>query len=213
MGGLQNRDQLRNRASLALRPRRIVRVRIKPGIVNLQEDPLGPAVKLRVGGGDGTALIVTQSQAPQLALHVLNVGHGRGARVGAGLHGVLLGGQAEGVITQGVQHVCAIHTVETSEHIRRDVAQRVANVQAHARWIREHVLHEHAIFGQRASLVGQITHRVRSVERAMVGPMLLPTLLNLCGEGGGVAVRSRGRRSALVCLINWVRGVVHDSLS
>src|SRR3712207_7169259 len=64
---------------------------------SLGEDPLGPAVVGRVRGDDAAPGIVGQSQAVQLAAHVGHVGRSRHRGVLAGLHRVLLGGQAEGV--------------------------------------------------------------------------------------------------------------------
>ena len=50
-----------------------------------------------------------------------------------GLDGELLRGQAEGVVAQGVQDVLAEHPVEAAVDVGRDVAERVADVQARRR--------------------------------------------------------------------------------
>ncbi len=76
----------------------------------------------------------------QLAPEVDDVGLGAGARVGAGLHRVLLSGQTEGVETQRVQYITADHPEVAGVHIGGDVAQRMADVQPLTRRIREHVL-------------------------------------------------------------------------
>ena len=70
------------------------------------------------------------SHAVQLAAHVGDVLLGGDARMLAGLHGILLGRQAEGVVTHGVQDVLALHAVVAADHIGGEVAQRVADVQA-----------------------------------------------------------------------------------
>ena len=186
--------QFRDGAGLALA---IVGLRIKPGIVDLQENPLRPPVEILIGGGHVAALIVSQTQATQLALHVLNVRHGGGARVGTRLHGVLLRGQAEGVITQRMQDVCPLHAVETRENIRGDITQRVSHVQADAGRVGEHILHEHAIRRQLQTWLREITRGVRSVERALLVPLLLPALLNIGCQLRRVAIGRSGAFGAV----------------
>ena len=79
-----------------------------------------------------------------------------------GLHRVLLGGQAEGVVAHRVQHVVAVHPLVAGEHVGADVAERVADVQARAARVREHV--EHVELGRSGDLVearAQVADRVR----------------------------------------------------
>ena len=64
---------------------------VVPGVVDLQEDPLCPAVERDVGGGNTTSLVVPESEASDLAEVALDVGLGRRAGVSTGLHRVLLG--------------------------------------------------------------------------------------------------------------------------
>ncbi len=71
-----------------------------------------------------------QAQPPELAAHVGDVGLGGDPRVLAGLDGVLLGGQAEGVVADGVDDVVPLHAQEAPEHVGADVAERVADVEA-----------------------------------------------------------------------------------
>ena len=85
---------------------------------------------------------MAHAHAVQLATHVGNVGLSGNARVLAGLHGVLLGGQTKGVITHGVKHVLALHTVETSHHVSGQVTQGVTHVQTLTRGVGEHVQEE-----------------------------------------------------------------------
>ena len=108
---------------------------------DLQEDPLGPPVERRVDGGHRPARVVGQADAAQLLGDDGDVRLGGDPRVGARLHGVLLGGQAEGVVAEGVEHVAAGHPVVAGEHVGADVAERVADVEAGARRVREHVEH------------------------------------------------------------------------
>ena len=107
-----------------------------------------PAVKLRVGGSDRTAFVVPQAQGTQLTTHIFDIRHRRRARVGSGLNRILLSRQTKSVIAQGVQHVFAQQAVKPGEHIRGDIPQRVTHVQARARRVREHVLHEEFVFGK-----------------------------------------------------------------
>ena len=58
-----------------------------------------------------------------------------------GLDRVLLGRQPEGVEAHRVQHVVVGHPLEAGVDVGADEPQRVADVEAAARWIREHVQH------------------------------------------------------------------------
>ncbi len=189
------------RLQLGDRPR-LARVGVVPGVEDLQEDPLRPLVVLDVDRGDPAALVVAQPQPadlPQVGGHVVLGGL---ARVLAGLHRVLLRGQAERVEAHGVQHVPAVHPVVPGEHVGADEAQRVADVQPRARRVREHVLHEQLVRGHRLT-GGQRADRVRRVERAVVLPVLLPALLDpTCqlrrvAEGRGLRGRLRAHRTSL----------------
>ncbi|MGX1120660.1 hypothetical protein RKD37_006023 [Streptomyces ambofaciens] len=185
--GGELRDQLGDRAGL---PRLVV----VPGVEDLQEDPLGPLVVLGVDRGERPALVVAQAQPAQLALHVLHVGLGGHARVRAGLHGVLLGGQAEGVEAQGVQDVVAGHPLEAGEDVGGDVAQGVADVQARTGRVREHVHDELLGLGDQLRVARQVTLGVRRGVRPLGVPEVLPACLDLGGHGSRVAVRRGVRR-------------------
>ena len=107
---------------------RLVGLGVEPGVEDLEENPLGPAVIVLVGGGDGAALIVPQPQTAQLTLHVFDRFLRFDRRVRAGLDGVLLRRQAERIIAQGVQHILAEHAVEPGECVGGNVSERVAHV-------------------------------------------------------------------------------------
>ena len=85
---------------------------------------------------------MAHAHAVQLATHVSNVGLGGNARVLAGPHGILLGGQTKSVITHGVKHVLALHTVEAGNHVSGQVTQGVTHVQALTRGVGEHIQEE-----------------------------------------------------------------------
>ena len=73
----------------------------------------------------------------------------------AGLDGVLLGGQAEGVPAHGVEDVEAAHALVAGEDVGGGVALRMADVQARAAGVGEHV--EDVVF------------RARGVEAGLAG--------------------------------------------
>ena len=161
---------------------------VEPGPEQLQEDPLGPAVVARVGGGELAARVVAQPEPAELAPHGVDVLGGGDRRVPARLDGVLLGGQAEGVEPEGMQDVVAPHAPEAGVGVGGDVAERVADVEAGARGVGEHVEHVAPVAAVRAGRVGDL-------EGPPFGPPPLPARLDLAGQLGGVAVR-RGRRGA-----------------
>ena len=119
---------------------------------------------------------------------------GGDARMLAGLHGILLGRQAEGVVAHGVQHVLALHAVVAADHIGGEVAQRVADVQALAGRVREHVHREvgRAAFCVMALAVLQVAVDVGGPEGAFVIPDLLPFLFDALRQLRVVAERRFG---------------------
>jgi hypothetical protein len=134
---------------------------------------------------------VRQPQPPQLALHDRDVRLGGDARVLPRLHGVLLGGQPEGVEAQGVQHVVALHPAEAADDVRGDVPERVADVQPGPGRVGEHVHHEERAptgLGVAARTVGEVTGGVRREEGPPAVPLVLPARLDRRGERRGVAV-------------------------
>ena len=182
-------DELVDGPSLPAPALLALRVGVVPGVVDLQEDPLGPAVVVGVDRGDGAPVVVPQAEAPQLALHVDHVLFGRLARVLAGLHGILLGRQPEGVVAQAVQDVLAGHPVEPRVDVGGDVAQRVADVQARAARVGEHVEDEELLAVGDLLGLGPGAGGVGGVEGPLLLPPVLPGDLDLPGQLGGVAVR------------------------
>ena len=160
-----------------------VRGDVVPRVVDLQEDPLRPLVELHVGGGEAAPRVVAEPEPRQLAAEVDDVGLGARARMRAGLDRVLFGGQSERVEAQRVQHITPRHPEVTRIDIGRDVAQRVTDVQALAGRVGEHVLNEHLVVRHLAAIRRrQRPHRVGHVERARLGPVLLPAALDLACE-------------------------------
>ena len=116
-------------------------------LVELAEDPLGPAHVAGVGGVDLPGPVVIGAERGQLALEGLDVAPGRLARVGARLDRILLGRQPEGVPAHRVQDAEAAHPLVAGDDVGRDVALGVADVEPRTRRVREHV--EHVVLGLR----------------------------------------------------------------
>ena len=114
---------------------------VVPGAKQLQKDPLRPAVVGGVAGLDLTAPIKPEPQAVQLLAVALDVGLGGDGRVLAGLDGVLLRGESEGVKAHGVQHIEALMALKSADDVAGDVAQGVADVKACARRVGKHIQH------------------------------------------------------------------------
>ncbi len=87
---------------------------------------------------------MAEPEAAQLLPHGGDVRLGRDARVGAGLHGVLLGRQPEGVVAERMKYVGPRHALEARVDVRPDVAEGMTDVEARPGRIREHVHHEEA---------------------------------------------------------------------
>jgi hypothetical protein len=151
-----------------------------------------PGVELGVGGDHAAPRVVREAEPAQLPPERRDVGRGGRVRMLAGLERVLLGRQAEGVEPHGVQHVVAGHPEIPPEHVRPDVAERVADVQPGPARIREHVVQVGLRpAGPRGEPLAERAGGVRGVERPLALPPVLPPRLDPRGEGGGVPVRRR----------------------
>ena len=176
-------DQLADRAGP-------VGVRIEPGVIDLQEDPLRPLVVVDIGGGEASALVVSEAEPAQLPAEVDDIGLGAGAGMSAGLDGILLSGQSKGVKTQGMQHIAAGHPEVPRIDVGGDVAQRMADVQALTGRVGEHVLNEHLVLRHWFAVFWrQGTDRIINVEGSPALPAVLPLGLDPPGEFGRVAIR------------------------
>ena len=147
----------------------------------MQEDPLGPFVKLFVGGAHAATCIVTQTKPAQLAAHVGNVRLGVNARMNSRHDGVLFCWQTKTVVAKRVQHVVTSHALVTREHVGSDVAEWVAYVKAGARRIRKHVKHEQLFAASNFFWLRKWACRVWRFEGALGVPVVLPFGLNLIG--------------------------------
>ena len=163
---------------------------VEPGVEDLIEDPLSPAVVGLVGGGDRAALVVTQAQPIELAGHVRDVVLGIDSRMLTGLAGMFLGGQAEGVEPHGVQDVETRHALEAGVDVGGDVAEWVTDMEARSRGVREHVHDEQLrAVGDPEWIVGEMAGRVGGVVGAVGKPLSLPSGLELVRRFGVVAVQ------------------------
>ena len=101
-------------------------------LVQLQEPPLGPAVVLRVRGGELAIPVEARAHLLQLAAHRLHVLVGPLLRVGLVLDRGVLGGQAEGVEAEREEHVVALHPLPARRRVARRHRVPVPDVQVAA---------------------------------------------------------------------------------
>ena len=111
----------------------------------LEEDPLGPLVVAGVGGVHDAVPVEGIAQHLQLLGEVGDVVVGDLGGVDVVLDGVVLGGQAEGVIAHGEEDVVALHPALPGHHVHGGVGPGVAHVQALAGGIGE--LYQSVVLG------------------------------------------------------------------
>ena len=85
-------------------------------------------------------------------------------------HRELFGRQPKSIETHGMQNIMPRHALMTRHDIGRDIAQRMANMQAHTRGIGEHI--EHVILG--LGSVEAFIARPETAESLLGLPMRLP---------------------------------------
>ena len=93
------------------------------------EEPLLPAVVLRVAGRELALPVVTEAELLELAAHVVDVLPGPARRRHAVLDGGVLGRQAEGVPAHGLQDVAALHALVAGDHVTDGVVAHMPHVQ------------------------------------------------------------------------------------
>src|SRR5205823_12695988 len=81
--------------------------RIEPGVVEPEENPLGPFEILRIRRVDLARPIVAEPERLDLAFESCNVLLRGLARMLAGLDGILLGGETKGVPAHRMEHIVA----------------------------------------------------------------------------------------------------------
>ena len=98
-------------------------------LVELEEPPLGPAVVLRVGGGELAIPVEARAHLLQLAAHRLHVLVGPLLGVRLVLDRGVLRGQAEGVEAEREEHVVALHPLPARRRVARRHRVPVPDVQ------------------------------------------------------------------------------------
>ena len=164
---------------------RFLRFFAEVGFVELEKDPLRPLDVAGVGGVDLAVPVVGKAEGLELAAEVVDVGLGGDAGMLAGLDGVLLGGETEGVPTHGVEDIESVHALVATDDVGGGVSFGVADVEASAAGVRKHVEDEvfglggiEAVFAGTCGAVG-----------LLVGPALLPAGFEFVeGKGFGAFV-------------------------
>src|SRR5690606_32362524 len=95
----------------------------KAPLIELEEDPLGPAVIVWCVSRNFAVPVVTEAEALELGPEVLDVPCCRNAGMGAGCNCVVFSGQSEGVEAHGVQYCVTLHPQESAVNIGSCVAQ------------------------------------------------------------------------------------------
>ena len=139
-----------------------------PLLQHAQEEPLVPAVVLRVAGGDLAAPGVAEAEPLELALHRGDVGPGPLLRVDPLLDRGVLGRQAERVPPDRVQHVHPAHGLAARDHVGDAVVADVPHVDV-ARRVGQHL---------EAVELGPL-RVLRDLESPALGPDFLPARLDL----------------------------------
>ncbi len=102
-----------------------------------REQPLLPAVIVRVAGGQLALPVVAEAEARELPLHVGDVGLGPLRRRDTVFDGGVFRRQAEGVPAHRLEHVLAQHALVASDDVADGVIAHMPHVQPPGR-VREH---------------------------------------------------------------------------
>ena len=136
--------------------------------VELEEDPLRPAVVVGGGGVDLALPVVGEAESLDLFAEGGDVAFGDYRRVQPLANRCTLGGQAEGVPTHRMKDVKVLGALHPRDDVGCSVALWVADVEAGPGGVGEHV--EHVVLGLRTQLLGV----GRRPEGTAFGPDLLP---------------------------------------
>lgn len=136
-------------------------------VEQLGEQPLLPAVILRVAGGDLTVPVITKTESLQLVAHVVDVFVGPLCRRHLVLDRGVLGRQAKGIPAHWLHDVLAQHALVAANHITNGVITHMAHVQAATR-VREH--------GQAVELLAALV--LDGAKRVVLLPILASRFFN-----------------------------------
>ena len=142
----------------------------KASFIHLQEDPLGPAIIIRIAGADFPVPVIRESERLDLITEVINVPIREFTRMMAGLQGILFCRQTECIESHRVHDVVSLHPLHAGNHVSCRIAFRMPYMQALPGRIRKHIQN---IILRLREVIG-----IRS-EGLMIFPVLLPFLLNL----------------------------------
>ena len=148
----------------------------------------GSTAGRRWRGHDGGRVEPEPPESPPHGVDVLGGAH---RRVLAGLDGVLLGGQAEGVEPEGMEDDVALHAPEPGVAVGGDVAERMPDMEAGARGIGEHVEHVAPIAARQIGRRRPAPRRGWGPRTSPAWPTALPSRLDVAGELGGVGGADR----------------------
>ena len=98
-------------------------------LVHLQEDPLRPAVIIRVGRVDDAVPIKAVAEHLELAGEILDVFLRDDGGMDVVLDGEVFRRQAKGVKANGIQDVVALHTLFTADNIHGRKRARMADMK------------------------------------------------------------------------------------
>ena len=164
-------------------------------LAEAQEQPLRPAVVLRVAGVQPARPVEADGVAPERRRLRLDVGVRVGRRVLVALDGGVLGRQPERVPPDRVHHVVAAAHPVARQHVAQAVGLGVAHVQV-AAGVREHV--QHVLLGRPLAPAGAVQveavpHRQPAVldRVGVVRRALGRGLGHLLDSSGGTLARSR----------------------
>jgi hypothetical protein len=188
MTGVPHRSQRRSGLRAPVH-RHLFAVREAP-LEELEEEPLVPAVVLGVAGDYLGVEVEHGAHLPELAAHMLDVGHRPLVRMNTPVYGGILGREPEGVEAYREEDPISPHPHEARPRVRGRHGVPVPDVQIPAR-VREH--RERVVLG----LVGIF---VRLVQTAL-GPALLPAALD--GYGIVISFRRRLAHERLLRVKGW----------
>ena len=157
---------------------RLLAVR-EAALPHAQEEPLVPAVVVRVAGSELLGPVVEQAERSELLLHPRDVGQRVLARRRAARDRGVFRRQAERVPAHRVQDAAPLHPLESVERVAQDVVSPVPDVQTAARRVREHVEHV------------ELVARLGRVDEGRA--VLLPAALPLRVDRGVVVSLGHGR--------------------
>src|SRR5215471_2474586 len=120
------------------RPRFLL-FRIKPGVVQLQKDPLRPAEIFRVGSVNFPLPIVAESDPFELRFKALDILGGCHRWMQPGLYSKLFGRQSKGVPSHRMKNVESCYPLVARQDVCRRITFRMTDMKALPARIWEHI--------------------------------------------------------------------------